>query len=81
MALCTGRTVRAGDAVPAKRRDRFTQSQGGGVMNMFAQTKTILTPTYWRERMAPPAPAKLDLRHGVILYLEDINVSFDGFGR
>ena len=47
-------------------------------MNMFAQTK-ILTPTYWRERMAPPAPAKLDLRHGVILYLEDINVSFDGF--
>jgi len=25
-------------------------------MNMFAQTKTILTPTYWRERMAPPAP-------------------------
>ncbi|WP_323957876.1 MULTISPECIES: urea ABC transporter ATP-binding protein UrtD [Aeromonas] len=29
--------------------------------------------------MAPPAPAKLDLRHGVILYLEDINVSFDGF--
>ena len=48
-------------------------------MNMFAQTKTILTPTYWRERMAPPAPAKLDLRHGVILYLEDINVSFDGF--
>jgi urea transport system ATP-binding protein len=48
-------------------------------MNMFAQTKTILTPTYWRERMAPPVPAKLDLRHGVILYLEDINVSFDGF--
>lgn len=48
-------------------------------MNMFAQTKTILTPTYWRERMVPPAPAKLDLRHGVILYLEDINVSFDGF--
>ena len=48
-------------------------------MNMFAQTKTILTPTYLRERMAPPAPAKLDLRHGVILYLEDINVSFDGF--
>ncbi len=48
-------------------------------MNMFAQTKTILTPTYWRERMAPSAPAKLDLRHGVILYLEDINVSFDGF--
>ncbi len=48
-------------------------------MNMFAQTKTILTPTCWRERMAPPAPAKLDLRHGVILYLEDINVSFDGF--
>ncbi len=47
-------------------------------MNMFAQTK-ILTPTYWRERMAPPEPAKLDLRHGVILYLEDINVSFDGF--
>ncbi|MDD2342308.1 MAG: urea ABC transporter ATP-binding protein UrtD [Tolumonas sp.] len=47
-------------------------------MNMFAQTK-ILTPTYWRERMAPPVPAKLDLRHGVILYLEDINVSFDGF--
>ncbi len=48
-------------------------------MNMYAQTKTILTPTYWRERMAPPVPAKLDLRHGVILYLEDINVSFDGF--
>ncbi|GJA33927.1 ATP-binding cassette domain-containing protein [Aeromonas caviae] len=48
-------------------------------MNMFAQTKTILTPTYLRERMAPPAPVKLDLRHGVILYLEDINVSFDGF--
>ena len=48
-------------------------------MNMFAQTKTILTPTFLRERMAPPAPAKLDLRHGVILYLEDINVSFDGF--
>ncbi|WP_024873414.1 urea ABC transporter ATP-binding protein UrtD [Tolumonas lignilytica] len=47
-------------------------------MNMFAQTK-ILTPTYWRERMAPPEPPKLDLRHGVILYLEDINVSFDGF--
>ena len=48
-------------------------------MNMFAQTKTILTPTYLRERMAPPAPVKLDLRHGVILYLEDISVSFDGF--
>ena len=31
-------------------------------MNMFAQTKTILTPTYWRERMAPPAPAKLDFQ-------------------
>lgn len=48
-------------------------------MNMFAQTKTLLTPTYWRERMAPPEPPKLDLSHGVILYLEDINVSFDGF--
>ena len=36
-----------------------------GVMNMFAQTKTILTPTHLRERMAPPAPVKLaDLRHG-----------------
>ncbi len=48
-------------------------------MSMLTDTKTLFTPDYWRQRWAPPAPPRLDLSHGVILYLEDISVSFDGF--
>ena len=48
-------------------------------MNMFAQTRTLLSPRYWRERFEPAAAPKRDMRHSVILYLEDISVSFDGF--
>ncbi|WP_409423049.1 urea ABC transporter ATP-binding protein UrtD [Pseudaeromonas sp. ZJS20] len=48
-------------------------------MNMFAQTQALFSPTYWRNRLAPTPSPRLNLTHGVILYLEDINVSFDGF--
>ncbi len=45
----------------------------------LVETKALFTPEYWRQRWAPPKPARLDLTHGVILYLEGISVSFDGF--
>ena len=48
-------------------------------MNMFANTRELFTQDYWRGRFTPRKQPDLNLTHGMILYLEDISVSFDGF--
>lgn len=48
-------------------------------MNMLVNTRELFTPDYWRHRLAPRQQPDLNLTHGMILYLEDINLSFDGF--
>ena len=48
-------------------------------MNMFANTRELFTPDYWRGRFSPRQQPDLNLTHGMILYLEDISVSYDGF--
>ena len=48
-------------------------------MNMLANTRELFSKDYWRERFSPRLQADLNLTHGMILYLEDISVSFDGF--
>jgi urea ABC transporter, ATP-binding protein UrtD len=48
-------------------------------MNMFANTRELFTQDYWRGRFSPRKQPDLNLTHGMILYLEDISVSFDGF--
>ena len=48
-------------------------------MTMFANTRELFTPDYWHERFSPRQQPDLNLTHGMILYLEGISVSFDGF--
>ncbi|MFC3914104.1 urea ABC transporter ATP-binding protein UrtD [Pseudaeromonas sharmana] len=48
-------------------------------MNMLAHTRELFTPDYWRHRFSPRQQPDLNLTHGMILYLEEISVSFDGF--
>jgi len=48
-------------------------------MNMLANTRELFSTDYWRERFSPRQQPDLNLTHGMILYLEDISVSFDGF--
>ena len=48
-------------------------------MNVFANTRELFTQDYWRGRFTPRKQPDLNLTHGMILYLEDISVSFDGF--
>src|SRR5574344_2295778 len=48
-------------------------------MNMLANTRELFSKDYWRDRFSPRLQPDLNLTHGMILYLEDINVSFDGF--
>jgi urea transport system ATP-binding protein len=48
-------------------------------MNMLANTRELFTTDYWRHRFSPRQQPDLNLTHGMILYLEDISVSFDGF--
>ena len=48
-------------------------------MNMLANTRELFSKDYWRERFSPRQQPDLNLTHGMILYLEDISVSFDGF--
>ena len=48
-------------------------------MNVFANTRELFTQDYWRGRFTPSKQPDLNLTHGMILYLEDISVSFDGF--
>lgn len=48
-------------------------------MNMLANTRELFSTDYWRDRFSPRQQPDLNLTHGMILYLEDISVSFDGF--
>ena len=48
-------------------------------MTMFANTRELFTSDYWHERFSPRQQPDLNLTHGMILYLEGISVSFDGF--
>ena len=48
-------------------------------MNMLANTRELFSTDYWRDRFSPRQQPDLNLAHGMILYLEDISVSFDGF--
>ena len=48
-------------------------------MNMLANTRELFSKDYWRDRFSPRLQPDLNLTHGMILYLEDISVSFDGF--
>lgn len=48
-------------------------------MNMLANTRELFSTNYWRDRFSPQQQPDLNLTHGMILYLEDISVSFDGF--
>ena len=48
-------------------------------MTLFANTRELFTSDYWHERFSPRQQPDLNLTHGMILYLEGISVSFDGF--
>ena len=48
-------------------------------MNMLANTRELFSTDYWRDRFSPRQQPDLNQTHGMILYLEDISVSFDGF--
>ncbi|MGL4205798.1 MAG: urea ABC transporter ATP-binding protein UrtD [Aeromonadaceae bacterium] len=48
-------------------------------MTMFANTRELFTSDYWHDRFSPRQQPDLNLTHGMILYLEGISVSFDGF--
>src|SRR4051812_31011403 len=90
LALRSGRTVRAGDAVPAEGRRGAPPHAQGGSMNA-AQVWARKLSGRSQSAKPPPPPrsgdiltehgpnAGPDASRGVILYLEDITVSFDGF--
>ena len=48
-------------------------------MTLFANTRELFTSDYWHDRFSPRQQPDLNLTHGMILYLEGISVSFDGF--
>src|SRR5688572_9154882 len=89
LALRAGWALRAGDAVPAEgRRRAYPPAEGRGMNAVQAWRKLS-----GRSQSAKPPPpprsgdvltehgpeAGPDASRGVILYLEDITVSFDGF--